>query len=130
MPIIRISDNLHKRLENHAVGFDTPANVIERLLNQIEGIDVLEENKKQETKVLLPIVLIPEDTEKFKNSLLKSKRATISINYQNGDTKKREWKASRFSEDSDVIGNLRSRPEFRQGEWQKNGIKDVIVKVA
>lgn len=35
-PVIRISDELYGRLENHAVGFDTPANVIERALDEYE----------------------------------------------------------------------------------------------
>lgn len=130
MPIIRISDNLHKRLENHAIGFDTPANVIEKLLNQIEGVEVLEETKVNKSRSLLPITLIPEDTATFKDALLKSKKAIMYIKYQNGDTEEKKWNASRFREDSGVIGNLRSRPEFRNGAWQKRGIKDVLVKIA
>jgi len=35
---IRIPANLFTRLENHARGFDTPANVIERILDAYEGI--------------------------------------------------------------------------------------------
>jgi hypothetical protein len=38
MPVIRISDELFSRLEAYAVGFDTPAAVIERLLNERENI--------------------------------------------------------------------------------------------
>lgn len=37
MPVIRISDELFSRLEAYAVGFDTPAAVIERLLNEREN---------------------------------------------------------------------------------------------
>lgn len=33
-PVIRISDQLYQKLAEMAVGFDTPANVIERLINQ------------------------------------------------------------------------------------------------
>ncbi len=33
-PVIRISDDLYKRLEILAEGFDTPSNVIEKLLNE------------------------------------------------------------------------------------------------
>lgn len=33
-PVIRVSDSLYKKLEQLAVGFDTPANVIERLVTQ------------------------------------------------------------------------------------------------
>lgn len=38
-PVIRVPDDLYSRLEQHAKGFDTPANVIETLLNHFEGID-------------------------------------------------------------------------------------------
>ena len=34
--VIRIPESIYKRLESHAKGFDTPANVIERLLNFYE----------------------------------------------------------------------------------------------
>lgn len=36
-PIIRISDSLYDRLETLAVGFDSPSNVIERLINYYEN---------------------------------------------------------------------------------------------
>ena len=39
MPVIRISEALHNRLAKHAQGFDSPARVIERLLDQVEGIE-------------------------------------------------------------------------------------------
>jgi hypothetical protein len=38
--VIRVSDEIFARLENHAVGFDTPESVIERMLNQYEGVEV------------------------------------------------------------------------------------------
>lgn len=36
-PVIRLSDSIYKRLEVQAVGFDTPSNVIERLLDFYES---------------------------------------------------------------------------------------------
>lgn len=36
-PVIRVSDATYKRLENHASGFDTPNNVIDRLLDHMES---------------------------------------------------------------------------------------------
>ena len=36
--VIRVSDNLYKRLEAHASGFDTPSNVVEAILNAYEGV--------------------------------------------------------------------------------------------
>jgi len=47
--VIRIPTSIFSRLEQHAVGFDTPANVIERLLNHFEGVDH-EEPSNQTTK--------------------------------------------------------------------------------
>lgn len=32
-PVIRVSDEVYARLEQHAVGFDNPSNVVERLLD-------------------------------------------------------------------------------------------------
>lgn len=37
-PVIRVTDELFARLESHAVGFDTPSRVIERLLDQHDGV--------------------------------------------------------------------------------------------
>lgn len=36
-PVVRIPDHVYSRLEKHAVGFDTPANVIERILDHYEA---------------------------------------------------------------------------------------------
>ena len=48
MRAIRVSDDLYKKLESLAVGFDTPQNVIERLVEKVEGIDTEEIRIKQE----------------------------------------------------------------------------------
>ena len=37
-PVIRLPADIYKRLECHAAGFDTPAKVIEKLLNHYEGV--------------------------------------------------------------------------------------------
>ncbi len=37
--VIRISDQLFKRLEKYAQGFDTPAKVIEKILDEYEGVE-------------------------------------------------------------------------------------------
>lgn len=39
MPVIRISENLYTRLSKYAQGFDNPSNVIERLLDLVEGVE-------------------------------------------------------------------------------------------
>jgi hypothetical protein len=81
------------------------------------------------TEGTLPITLHPPRATDFKHQLLKFKRAEITIHYGDGRTETRQWNASGFSESSNVFGNLRSRPEFRRGEWQSRGIVKVHVRV-
>ncbi|NJM10418.1 MAG: hypothetical protein HC883_06100 [Bdellovibrionaceae bacterium] len=78
----------------------------------------------------LPIELEPSNVSEFGQRLLETKAAVISIFYKNGTNEERAWNAEKFTVSSDVIGNLRSRPQFRQGEWQKRGISHVKVKIA
>jgi hypothetical protein len=78
---------------------------------------------------ILPIELNPRDELSFKKELLKTKLAYITIFYANGTKEKKTWKANRFSETSGVLGNLRSRPEFRNEEWQNRGIINVYVSI-
>ena len=77
----------------------------------------------------LPITLVPSDPDTFRKRLLLSKQATIEIFYSDDRVESKLWNASRFSSSSNVFGNLRSRPEFRSGKWQANGIIKVNVKV-
>jgi len=86
-------------------------------------------NGSQASKALLRINLNPSSKEEFKKALLRTKRAEIKIFYQDGTTRRSEWRADRFKESSLVLGNLRSRTEFKQGTWQKLGIKHVDVSV-
>lgn len=81
------------------------------------------------SKIILPIELKPSSESKFKRRLLLTKIAYINTFYENGTSKQQTWKANRFSESSGVLGNLRSRPEFRNGEWQKLGIEKVLVSI-
>ncbi len=78
---------------------------------------------------VLPIVLHPSPAPEFKRQLLARNRATIEVWYSDGRSEVRQWDASKFSDTSNVMGNLRSRPEFRQGSWQRAGMVKVVVKV-
>lgn len=78
---------------------------------------------------ILPIELNPPSEIDFKRELLETKRAYITTFYANGTKEKKPWNANRFNETSGVLGNLRSRPEFRNGEWQDRGIVKVYVSV-
>ena len=78
---------------------------------------------------ILPITLDPTDPSVFKDQLLNRKAAEITTFYKDGRTVTRSWIANRFAATSNVFGNLRSRPEYRQGEWQAHDIIKVHVRV-
>lgn len=77
----------------------------------------------------LPILLDPANELEFKRKLLSTKRAYITTYFANGTSEKKTWNAYSFRETSQVLGNIRSRPEFRQGEWQKRKIVKVRVSI-
>ena len=78
---------------------------------------------------ILPISLDPPQPDEFKARLLTRREAIIEVHYVNGDIDRRTWNARRFSESSNIFGNLRSRPEFRKGVWQEMGIVKVCARV-
>lgn len=81
------------------------------------------------TDNLLPIRLNPSDPDEFKTQLLISRLAEIKTTYSDGRVESKKWNASQFKQSSNVLGNLRSRPEYRAGNWQANHIVRVDVEV-
>lgn len=77
----------------------------------------------------LPITIDPADPDIFRKQLLVSKAAVIETFYTDGRVEQKIWNATKFSESSNVFGNLRSRPEYRSGNWQSRNIAKVHVKV-
>jgi hypothetical protein len=111
-------------------------NITESIMieNTIENVNekilpVEEELDRKFPKMTLNIELIPSDTFEFKELLLKYKSAYMSIFYNDGTKEVKEWNASNMTDKSDIIRNLRSRPDFRQGNWQKLNIKRVEVEI-
>lgn len=124
--VIRISDDLYKRLEAHATGFDTPSNVIENILNAFEGVttDNLKTQNNSKSHEIKPakeleIIYFSDSEEDFKKQLLSTKEAYIKLHYTNGKSEVKKWNASRFTSKSRVDGNLRSG--FLRG-WKQKGI--------
>jgi hypothetical protein len=93
----------------------------------VEILDKVPELTDSDAEIL-EIRLDPQNPDDFRNVLIKSKRANITTFFSTGETKISEWKADRITTSSNIIGNLRSRPEFRSGNWQKNGISKVLVQ--
>jgi hypothetical protein len=77
----------------------------------------------------LPIYLVPSDAVIFKQQLLQSRVAEIVTTYSDGRVETKIWRAANFSASSNVIGNLRSRPKYRAGNWQAQGIVKISVRV-
>lgn len=77
----------------------------------------------------LAISLSPSDSKEFGRLFQKNGHAIIRVFYTDGTHIDKEWNKRNFKQSSNVIGNLRSRPEFRQGEWQKRGISHIEVFV-
>lgn len=109
---IRIPINLFHRLSLHAEGFDTPANVIERMLNFYEEQKGLEStanhNSINKESTSLEIIYHPSDELSFKKLLLQAKMAYVLLHKVDGTTELKEWNASKFGARSDVNANLRS----------------------
>ena len=77
----------------------------------------------------LPISLEPPRPGDFLTALLEARHAWLEVSYNDGQKEVRRWDASRMSSTSNVIGNLRSRPEFRAGTWQASGISSLRVTI-
>jgi len=124
--VIRINDDLYKRLEAHASGFDTPSNVIETILTAYEASSStikiatrVDSAPKNEPADALEIIYIDSSEDSFKQMLLDSKKAYIKIYFTNGLSEVKEWSAPKFNISSKVSGNLRSG--YLRG-WKKRGI--------
>ena len=119
MPVVRLPDRLYKRLEAHAKGFDTPTNVIERLLNEYEGVQGGASKEIKIEDVSKPILVFLPDEGSFKEKLLLTKKAKRVVYYEDGSTEEKYWAASRFSSDSNLRANIWSGP--LRG-WREQGI--------
>lgn len=128
--VVRIPTNLYERLGMHAKGFDTPANVIEKLLNfyeeqegtettAISGTACEESSSLKEVPTSLKITYYPSDERSFKQLLLQTKKAYLLLHKVDGTTEFKEWNATNFDSSSDVNGNLRSG--YLRG-WKNKGI--------
>lgn len=74
----------------------------------------------------LPLTFDPAGPETaFREALLREREAWFLITYRDGSEKRRHWSARGMSEQSSVVGNVRSR--FRN--WREMGIANVVVSI-
>ncbi len=109
---ITVEDVTFGRLEKHAKGFDTPANVIMRLLDYYETNEGIEYDNAElsipETPTNLEVIFHPEDERVFKTKLIENKKAWILLYKTGGSISLHEWNAKMFTEMSNLRGNLQS----------------------
>lgn len=67
-------------------------------------------------------IFTPPDEKEFKRQLLQKKYAYIKIIYKDGREEEKPWDANRFTEDSNLRGNINSKTWFRQKYVQKYGV--------
>lgn len=127
--VIRITDDLYKRLESHADGFSTPSSVIEKILDAYEGKEpsVNQESDQHSISHKLELMFYPESEEEFKKKFMAIKQAFVKITFSNGTTEIKDWVSTRFTENSSVSGNLRSG--YLRG-WKKKGIVKAEVALS
>jgi hypothetical protein len=131
---ISVPEELFKRLETHAKGFDTPTNVIERLLkyfenntDQLPTIEtVIDHNIPPTRSLQLEVIFLPNGENKFKNELIQRKVAWIQIYKIDGSVETKMWKAQSFTKNSDLMGNLRSG--YLRG-WKDKGICKAVLAI-
>lgn len=122
-PVIRVPDDLYKRLEQLAKGFDTPTKVIERLAiehEELHGIRKRPKASAASTSHDRPtLIFYPRDAEEFKSQLLAQRRAFVLVHKLDGSTERSVWRAGRFRTTSNLRGNLWSG--YLRG-WKQKGI--------
>ncbi len=134
---IEISRSLYERLGALAQPFETPEEVIERIISSCERVETVEplssgiETKKEvpeyvNTYSKLNITFFPSQPRQFKKLLLSEKKAWVLLRMKDGSKHLHEWNALRFTEHSSVLGNLRSG---YLRNWRKKGIVNAEVAI-
>lgn len=117
-------DSVLKELKFEIIEKDNNARVVETLTRSFA-----QPKDFNYSSTILPIELNPPGEQEFKRKLLITKKAYITTFYANGKSDRKLWNANSFSQSSGVLGNLRSRLQFRNGNWQELGIIKVFVSI-
>lgn len=113
---ITISDATYSRLAAQAKGFETPEQVINRLIDVVE----IDHDTRPE------LFFNPEGEADFKKALLKSKQAKVEMFKRDGSCETGVWNARAISEESSVRANIWSG--YLRG-WKEKGIVRAVFTV-
>lgn len=75
----------------------------------------------------VPVYLIPDNLDVFKQELLNKKCAEITLTYDTGRIEKKPWVVSNFDLTSNLMGNIKSRPFWRTRKV--DGLIEVRIEV-
>lgn len=75
----------------------------------------------------LPIECEGGSPQLFLERFLAAGVAYIEEHYVDGRVKVRKWLVERLTANSNLVGNIRSRPEYRQGTWQSAGLAKLVM---
>lgn len=126
-------------VEKLSVEFDI--NLVSRVLNNI-NLEISEKYKVQKTiertetnrysrtrNGKFEIVLNPSNENLFKERLLETKSATIKYFYENGEIVNKHWDASRFTRESNLMGNITSKSGIRKKERIEQGVVKIEITI-
>ena len=118
--MIRVSPQLYKRLESHARGFDTPAEVITRLLDEYEGVEHGKAAEpKMEADLPKPELRFFPDEEGFRAHLINGGDGKVVLLRSDGSKEHKVWSSVRFKPSSNLRANIWSG--YLRG-WRENQI--------
>lgn len=120
---IEIEAATYKKLENLAVGFETPNDVILRLISSFSSSGLREPKRSKSSP---SIYYNPSPMEAFKQKLLETKEAYRVVVFNDGTHEISHWDANRFDEKSNLDGNIRSGV---LRNWQEKNIKSLILSI-
>jgi hypothetical protein len=75
----------------------------------------------------LPIEYEGGSHQRFLERFLAAGVAYIEEHYADGQVKVRTWPVERLSATSNLVSNIRSKPEYRSGNWQAAGIAKLVM---
>lgn len=75
----------------------------------------------------LPIEYEGGSPQRFLERFLTVGVAYIEEHYVDGQVKVRKWQVERLTANSNLTNNLRSKPEYRQGNWQGAGLAKLVM---
>ncbi|WCG82475.1 hypothetical protein [Pectobacterium sp. A5351] len=116
MRTIEISQETFDRLAKYATGFDTPENVINRLLDTQE----VELSQRPE------LTFKPESEELFKQELIRIKHAKVELYKADGTKEEGEWNARTINQTSSLRSNLWSG---YLRNWKEKGIIRAVFTI-